>query len=393
VIGSGGAVPRVEDGPDAQAGRATGSTGAQTDLRPPGPDRGSTRSQVASRTVLTIAATLAGFLGTLYLLYLLRDIVQWICVASFLAVAVAPLAGAIQRRGVPRTAAVLLSFAFVFALLLGAVALLLPALVPQVAALLDFAASNANGQSGVVEAAQAMADRYGLGPYLQTLRSEASAISSRLLEAAGALLSLTQVVVGSATAVVSVLVMAFFLAVDGERFVDAALRLVGPAERARVRRVLDGSAGAIRGYVQGNLLISLAAGVGALLAMTVLRVPFAVALAAVVAVLDLLPMIGATLGAAICVLVALFVDPTTAGILALYFVLYQQVENYLLTPLVYGRSVSLHPLTVFVAILVGGQLLGMLGTLLAIPVAEIVRIVALEWLGGRADRTDADAPV
>jgi predicted PurR-regulated permease PerM len=117
------------------------------------------------------------------------------------------------------------------------------------------------------------------------------------------------------------------------------------------------------------------------------------ALVPAVALLDLLPMIGATLGAGVCVLVALFVDPTSAAVAALYFVLYQQVENYLLTPLVYGRSLSLHPLTVFVAVLAGGQLLGMLGTLLAIPVAEIVRIVVAEWLAGRARPTDGEPPV
>src|SRR5262245_52269023 len=102
-------------------------------------------------------------------------------------------------------------------------------------------------------------------------RGERSTVGQPAL---GALLSLTQVVVASATAAVSVLVMAVFLSVDGERFVDAALDMVGPAERARCGRVIDASAQAIRGYVQGNLLISLAAGGGALLAMTALGVPF-----------------------------------------------------------------------------------------------------------------------
>jgi predicted PurR-regulated permease PerM len=392
VNGSEAVRPQPGAGAGSDDARAGGSTGVRADVHAPDPDWGSARSPVTPRTVLTVAVTLAGFLGALYLLYLLRDIVQWVCVATFLAVAMSPLVGAIQRRRVPRTAAVLLSFALVLALLLGAAALLLPVLLAQVGALVDFVSAPPTGQLGLVEAAQALADRYGLGSYLLTLRAEASAISSRLLEAAGALFSLTRAVVGSATALVSILVMAFFLLVDGERFVDAALNLVGPAERARAGRVLDASAGAIRGYVHGNLLISLAAGTGALLAMTVLSLPYAVALAVVVGVLDLIPMIGATLGAGICVLVALFVDPTTAAILALYFVLYQQLENYLLTPLVYGRSVSLHPLTVFVAILAGGQLLGILGALLAIPVAEIVRIVAVEWLAGRAHRTDTDLP-
>jgi len=88
--------------------------------------------------------------------------------------------------------------------------------------------------------------------------------------------------------------------------------------------------------------------------------------------------------AAIVVLVVLFIDPFKAGILVLFFLLYQQLENNVLQPLVYGRSVKLHPLAIFLAVLAGGNLLGILGALLAIPVAEILRIVAAEWLASRA---------
>jgi predicted PurR-regulated permease PerM len=121
--------------------------------------------------------------------------------------------------------------------------------------------------------------------------------------------------------------------------------------------------------------------------MTLLGMPYAVPLALVVALFDLIPLIGGTFGAAAVVLVALFVDPVTAGILVAFFLIYQQVENNVLQPMVYGRSVSLHPLVIFVAVLAGGQLLGILGALLAIPIAEILRILAAEWLAGRARET------
>ena len=190
------------------------------------------------------------------------------------------------------------------------------------------------------------------------------------------------------TALVSILLLTFLLLLDNDRFIAAGLTLFHPAQRSRLRRLLGRSAAAIHGYVNGNLAISLIAGVAAYVAMTVLGMPYAVVLALVVALFDLIPLIGGTLGAAVVVLVALFVNPVTAGILAAFFLIYQQVENNLLQPMVYGRSVSLHPLVIFVAVLAGSQLLGILGALLAIPVAEILRILLVEWLAGRARETD-----
>jgi predicted PurR-regulated permease PerM len=164
--------------------------------------------------------------------------------------------------------------------------------------------------------------------------------------------------------------------------------------------LLSRSAEAIHGYVSGNLLISLVAGTAAYIALIVLGVPYAGALALVVAVFDLLPMVGAFIGAGSAILVALTVDPMKAVILAVYFLIYQQIENNILQPVVYGRSVRLHPLFVFLAVLAGGDLLGIIGALLAIPVAEIIRLLIAEWLAGRAQETggtvhspDDDVPI
>jgi predicted PurR-regulated permease PerM len=148
----------------------------------------------------------------------------------------------------------------------------------------------------------------------------------------------------------------------------------------------------VYGYISGNLAISLIAGVGAFIAMAILHVPFALVLALLVALLDLIPLVGATLGAAIVIVVGFFVSPLTAILLLAYFVIYQQVENNVLQPLVYGRSVHLHPLVIFLAVLIGGELLGILGALLAIPVAEIIRILIAEWVASRREAMAGAAP-
>ena len=133
------------------------------------------------------------------------------------------------------------------------------------------------------------------------------------------------------------------------------------------------------GYVTGNLLISLVAGSTAAGVLTLLGVPFSLALGLLVFVLDLIPLAGATIAAIVCVLVALTVSTTTAIVVLAWFVVYQQLENHLLQPLIYGRTVQLSPLAVLIAVLIGAQLAGIVGALGAIPVAGTIQIVLVDW--------------
>jgi predicted PurR-regulated permease PerM len=123
--------------------------------------------------------------------------------------------------------------------------------------------------------------------------------------------------------------------------------------------------------------------------MTILGVPYALALALLLAIFDLIPMVGATLGAIPPILAAFGVSPVKALILLIYIIVYQQIESNVLNPLFYGRSVHLPALAVFLAVLIGGALMGMLGALIAIPVAEILRIVIGELLASRRPSTAA----
>ena len=160
-------------------------------------------------------------------------------------------------------------------------------------------------------------------------------------------------------------------------------------------------AASIAGYVRGNLLISLLAGVGAFVVMTILRVPFALPLALAVGVLDLVPLIGAILGAGLCVLVALTVGWVPALVLLVYFVIYQQVENHAIVPVVYAKLVALSPLTVLIVSLAGAILGGMIGVLLAIPLAsagsiligEIAKSRGVEDLADLAEVITEEGPV
>jgi predicted PurR-regulated permease PerM len=141
----------------------------------------------------------------------------------------------------------------------------------------------------------------------------------------------------------------------------------------------------VGGYVTGNLLISLIAGVGITVVLLIMGVPYAVALGLLVAVLDLIPLAGATIAGIVVVGVS-FLHSVPAGIVvAVFIVVYQQLENHFLQPVIYGRTVQLSPLVVLVAVLVGAALAGILGALAAIPVAGTIQVIVRDFLGHRRE--------
>ena len=140
---------------------------------------------------------------------------------------------------------------------------------------------------------------------------------------------------------------------------------------------------AVSGWVIGNVLTSLVAGVAALVVFVSLGMPYATLLALWVAVADLIPLAGATLGAIPAIVVGFLVSPLAGIVVTIFFVLYQQLENHVLQPAVYGRTIRLNPFFVLLAILVGIELAGFVGALLALPVAGIVQIVVLDVLETR----------
>ncbi len=148
----------------------------------------------------------------------------------------------------------------------------------------------------------------------------------------------------------------------------------------------------IGGYVSGNLTISLIAGAASFVGFLIIGVPFPAALAMWIAITDLIPVIGALLGAALCVLVALTVGVGTAVATLIFVVVYQQIENYVIGPRVMNKAVDLSPAAVLVALLVGGAMLGFAGALLALPLAAAAKVVVRDlWLAKHLEPADAQA--
>ena len=366
----------------SKSGQAVGWAGAST-------------SQVA-RTVVIALLTAVVVLGALFLLWRVRTFVGWFVIALFLAAVLNPAVNWLQRRHrlIKRPIAIALTYLGVLVVLLFVVGIFLPLLVDQINGLTKFVNTAAQAPEGPTQYIRGLAKENGLGGLVQRIDVEISDIRKELGEALGNLFSATgQIAVSAAgflAALATVLTLTFFLILGSERYVNAGVGLFAQRHQPLVRRILGQAAGAVSGYVSGNLAISLICGVTTFIVLLVLGMPYAAPLALLVAVLDLIPLVGATLGGALLVIVGLFVEPWKAVVLLIFVLVYQQVESNLLQPLVYSQAVQLNGLVILIALLVGGQLLGIPGALLAIPVAEIIRIVVSEILAYRRTRQEVN---
>jgi predicted PurR-regulated permease PerM len=326
----------------------------------------------SSRTIARIVLTIAGIVGLIYLLYLVRATLLLVFISVFLAVALGPAVAFFRRRGLPRGMSILLVYVVIAASIFGVGLLVVPPIVKQVDQLAKDIPNYVHDLRNNRQFRK-YDDKYHISA---KLNAQARKLPSHLGDAAGALQSITVGVFGALVQLVTVLTMTFFLLLDGERLAGWLLGLRGPEQEERFRGIATDIYRSIAGYVAGNLLISVLAGLTTYLTLTILNVPFAVPLAVLMAFLDLIPLVGATLGGVAIAIVTLFNNfPTSTIVWVIVFIVYQQIENNVIQPVVYRRTVNVAPLAVIVAILIGGSLLGILGALVAIPVAAAVQIV------------------
>ena len=321
---------------------------------------------------------------TLVLVYLAWQVLTWILVAVILACALNPAVEAVERRGISRGYAAGIVFILTLSLMAGVGFLIVPPLVAQV--------------SEFVEAVPDFVDDLtrGRGP-LGWLQDDYQIVDRvrEAVEAQGAggvlglslpVLDIVRSVVTAVVAVITIVFLTFFMLLEGPRTTRGALDLLAPRSRVRYERVGHQIYRTISGYVTGNLLISLIAGVVSTAVLFGVGSDFALALGLLVAILDLIPLAGATLAAVIVTTVVLIeTDWVRAVIVIGFFLAYQQLENHVLQPLVYGRTVQLSPLTVLLAVLIGAQLAGVLGALMAIPVAGTLLAIGRELLHYRRE--------
>jgi predicted PurR-regulated permease PerM len=324
---------------------------------------------------LGVVATLLVLQG----LYSIRAILVQVLVALFIAVSLEPAVQWLTGRGMRRGLAVTLIFAVAFGALLGFVVSVTPRLVAQGRDLIADLPGYLDDLQARSAQFRGLNDRFNLSSQLQSIiGSVPSRIGTGVLGFTGRLF-------GALFSTLTVLVFTAYFMAGLPRIRNGFVWLFPAERRPRVRQVVDLVVDKVGGYMIGNIIISIIAGIASYLAFRLLGVPFPAALAVLVAVFDLIPMIGATLGAIVGTLVALFTGPLwpTTVLVAAFFVAYQQVENYLIAPRVLRTTVDIGASAVLLAGLIGATLLGLVGALMAIPVAAALNVLLNERLAAR----------
>jgi predicted PurR-regulated permease PerM len=337
----------------------------------------------ALRAVLVLVAVGVG----IWILYLLRKPLSWLFIAGFIAIAVSGPVNYLSRF-VKRGMAIALVYLGILMVPAAMLALLVPPIVDQVNTLVNDAPQYADDLTKFVndnERLRKLNDDYDVTTQLQ---DEARKLPAKVGDAAGVLADIGIGLVNGIFASLTILILSIFMVGAGPRWRRTFIRVQAhDPERARAwNRMFDRIGAAVANYVLGALVQATIAGVSAYIVLLAIGAPSPAALAVVVFLLDLIPLIGATIGAVVVGIVTLFGDiPLDPIVWTVYSVIYQQVENNIIQPRIQARAVQLEPFLVIVSVLFGSALFGLGGALLAIPVAASIQIAVREYLLFRDD--------
>jgi predicted PurR-regulated permease PerM len=332
------------------------------------------------RATLRVVLVVVVVVFTLLLIYVLRRPLTWIFVAAFIAIA---LSGPITflERWMKRGLAIAIVYVCLILTPFALIGLLVPPIVTQANTLVQNLPDYAREFTDFVnqnDSLRQLQEDYDLTGKLE---EQAARLPSKLGDAAGVLSDIGLGIVNSVFAAVTILILSIFMVGSGRRFLDAWARQYGPEREAWMHNLFGRIGNAIGNYVAGALLQALVAGFSTWAVLMILGVDYALPLAVIVFLLDLIPLVGATLGAIIVGIVTAFSDfPIDTIIWVVYAIVYQQVENNVIQPRIQARAVQLEPLVVLISVLFGSALFGVLGALLAIPIAAAIQITIREYV-------------
>ena len=332
-----------------------------------------------TRSIVRVVLVLVGLLALMWLAWASRGVLTWVAIAAFLAAAMNPLVNLFQYRlRLRRSAAIALVNLMGLGADAGAVFLFVPPLI-EAGQQLGEEVPQYVSQLQESELVQDLDREYNL---LDRLEEE---VTNGLEGMAGpdTAVDIAQRVVNGLVALISIAVITFLLSLYGRQVRDWMVNLGRGDTRLRLERIADRMYRVVAGYVVGVLMVAVTGAMAAYIFLSVIGVPFALLLAFWAGIASLIPLVGATLGGIPYIAVAFF-QGWPIGVAAIVFlIVYQQIENNVFQPVIHRFTVRLNPLWIILAVLVGTQVLGLVGALVAIPVAGILQVLIQEWWSWR----------
>ncbi|HTQ69071.1 MAG TPA: AI-2E family transporter [Solirubrobacteraceae bacterium] len=332
------------------------------------------------RGVLRILLIVIASAIALYLIWRVRTVVRLVAISVFLALVIYPVVDAVDRRTRAHRALVILA---IYLFLITAIAVIGYVVVPSMVTEISTLARDAPRYAHDLRADSTFRHYDNRYHITAKLVDDARHLPERLAHLVGPLKDVTVSAAGFFGQLVTVLVLTFLLALHGRDYVEYALSLSGEHE-AHYRELVVKVNRAVAGYMLGNILISALATIVTWVVLSILGVPYAIALGFVMGFFDLIPLVGATLGSIAVALATVTVDFPVATIVWIVSIfLWQRFEDYVIQPLVYNRMLRVNPIVTIVAVLAGASLLGVLGALIAIPTAAAIQIILSDWWSTR----------
>jgi predicted PurR-regulated permease PerM len=341
-------------------------------------------SDIPWKTIWATIGIVLAAAAAVELVLILQRLIELLVIATFFAVVLSPAVSALVRLRLPRAAATTIVFVLGLAAIGGLGYLFVHPLYEQAVKL-------GNNLPDVL--AKTQAGKGPLGRLIARYHLQKTA-ATEIPKLRHYLSNLGKPAVGLAKRVISGLgglitggVLTFLILLEGPRLVRGVLRWFPDARALRLRQLLDSVARSVTGYVIGNVATSFIAGIVCAVTLLVLGVPFAIVFGVWVALVDLLPLVGGLLAGVPTVAFAFLHSPTAGIVTAIVFLVYQQVENHILNPVIMSRTVKLNPLWVILSVVAGAQLAGFVGALLAIPAAGAIQVILRElWEDWRVAR-------
>jgi predicted PurR-regulated permease PerM len=301
---------------------------------------------------------------SLGLVFILRDLILELFVALLLMTILGPMVGMLSRYRIPRVISVLVTYVFVVGILVGVIVLIAPVVVDQTTSFIN-ALPGYLSNIGITSAISSEA--------INTFVSNAES-------APGAIFQFTFSIVNNFVAILAVLVFAFYMLVSRDKLEDQLGLFFGEEKKKELGDFIDALEKKLGGWARGELILMLSIGVATYIGLRIIGIPYALPLAILGGILEIVPFIGPIISAVPSVLIGFGISPLTGvGVAALTFLIHQ-LEGYVLVPKVMEKSAGVSPLVTLIALAVGARLAGIVGAIISVPVVITLQILAKKYL-------------
>ncbi|MDP3948102.1 MAG: AI-2E family transporter [bacterium] len=313
---------------------------------------------VSHKTIIFVTL----FVLALWVTYLIRDLLVILFVAVIFVSALSPLVNLLVRFKLPKVISIIVAYVIIIAVLAGLIISIIPPLIEQ--------------SNRLIVASPPL-----IAQFFNITNIDKSVFSSEVTSISKNLFSITISLFDNLLTIIFLLVITFYLLLDKENLENRIASLFKSKEE-RIRRSIVKIEEKLGAWLQGQLILSLLVGILSFIGLTILNIPYALPLALIAGVMEVIPVIGPIISAIPAIFIALTISPLLGVMVAAMYLIIQQLENSLIVPQVMKRAVGLNPLIVILAIAIGSRLLGISGALLAVPIAVVFQIIATEIIEG-----------